>query len=973
MTPGPADDGRSHDPFGTRALRESTLRAWASSPTRLREDHTAEADLTTIGYRDRMFTELAANAADAAAAADPGSGGRMAVWLDERDLHVANTGEPLTPEGVRSLVALRVSAKKPARDQIGRFGVGFTSTATVADGVEIRSTSGSIRFDLAATEDAVRAAGIERDRAGGAVPLLRLAWPVDAGPVEGFATEVVLHLRPDVDADALLETISTQVPDLLVALDALDGITVGDGAAARLFTVEQEPITLPRNDRRVTARRLVVRETSPQGSARTVRSWREVSDGTTRWLVAEADESDGAARMLGDLRPHHIAPSGPDVLYAPTATDIELGLPCRVITTLPLTPDRRHLHPSADITDAASGYVELMQIVEPGDRVFLIPSPQRVRNADDARLTEAILEQLRDSVWLPGADGGDLVPVRAVCVAGLGTELAEILSDAFADLVHPDISAPQHLPALERVGVTPLSLAQVAERLIGVDRPARWWHRLYAALGPLVPTAREAEELSALPVPRADGRMSVGARGLVSIATPMPLRWLPTVDPDADHPLLDRLGLQRIEVTDALADPGLREMVSSLDESLDSIDVDPDDSETAGSDMRALVDEILGAVRADPHAIVPDWLRGLPIPDADGGWRPADELLLPNSPLLSVLVDDHPFGLVSDDLIEEAGADALRRIGVGWGFMTVTDDLPTAPDHDLPDEEQWWDERPEPPETLAAVRDLDLVDEDRWADALTLLATDEALAPLLARRDGYTCWWLRQHAWIDGHRLGWYRAPADTAFDGVRDVLDHPHADALRHALGGSAVESAADADDLLRNLGDPQRTVSAGTAAEVYAVIVATARRGVFEPADLAVPERIRVVSGGTSEAAVVIDEPWWVQVFDPGEMVVMGAAEHADAELLAEILDVPIASEAAAAEVDGEGSAATGSVTEAVLLGVLTGRRPRRGEVRLHDTLTVRVRHGGDERTVPVDWWVDDRGITHLRRRGTAVGHTL
>ena len=55
------------DPFGTATLRSSTLDAWAASPTRLAEDAAAEADLVTVGYQDRLLTELAANAADAAA------------------------------------------------------------------------------------------------------------------------------------------------------------------------------------------------------------------------------------------------------------------------------------------------------------------------------------------------------------------------------------------------------------------------------------------------------------------------------------------------------------------------------------------------------------------------------------------------------------------------------------------------------------------------------------------------------------------------------------------------------------------------------------------------------------------------------------------------------------------------------------------------------------------------------------------
>ena len=42
------------DPFGTAALRDGTLLAWRSSPTRLREDTATESDLVRAGYRDRV-------------------------------------------------------------------------------------------------------------------------------------------------------------------------------------------------------------------------------------------------------------------------------------------------------------------------------------------------------------------------------------------------------------------------------------------------------------------------------------------------------------------------------------------------------------------------------------------------------------------------------------------------------------------------------------------------------------------------------------------------------------------------------------------------------------------------------------------------------------------------------------------------------------------------------------------------------
>ncbi len=96
------------DPFGTDALRDGTILAWRNSPTRLREDAAAEADLVRAGYRDRLLTELAQNAADAAAG--PASPGRC-VELHGDVLRIANTGAPLDIEVVQALAALRASGK----------------------------------------------------------------------------------------------------------------------------------------------------------------------------------------------------------------------------------------------------------------------------------------------------------------------------------------------------------------------------------------------------------------------------------------------------------------------------------------------------------------------------------------------------------------------------------------------------------------------------------------------------------------------------------------------------------------------------------------------------------------------------------------------------------------------------------------------------------------------------------------------
>ncbi|MFT4397447.1 sacsin N-terminal ATP-binding-like domain-containing protein [Gordonia lacunae] len=923
----------SDDPFGTAALRSSILDAWASSPTRLAEDAAAESDLVTVGYRDRLLTELAANAADAASAA--GIAGHLAVWVDGAELHVANTGAPLTGEGVRSLAALRVSAKvstEPGDRPIGRFGVGFTATATVADRVEIRSRTGSVVFDRAATLDAARGAGITVGAAAD-VPVLRVVWPSNREPSPGFDTEVVLHLRED--PGPLLETMLAQAPDLVVELTALPRITVGD------VEVRAERSTGPDVDD--DAARSVLTTVSTIGDLGSTdqpssRRWLEVVRGGTRWLV-DADRDPG--------------PSG-DVLRAPTPTDIELSLPCRCITDLALTPDRRHLHPRAEIGDAAAGYVDLVRLVEPARRVRLIPELHLARNPDDARLIEAVRRELRDAAWLPAAAGADLVPPRAVMLVGLTDRLADILGDLFGDLLHPDLSLTQHLPALGRLGVSELGLADLAERLVGIERDPAWWYDLYDALAPLVSTGREVEELGALPIPRSDGRTAIGVRGLfVSDRISTPMRWIPTVHPDARHELLTRLGVADLTVAEAVGDPALRSLVEDVD------------VEAADDGLAA---EVCAVLRADPDASVPSWLSALALPDADGELRPADELLLPGSPLLGVLVDDHPFGVVDAEMVAECGAEPLRRIGVGWGFVTVEDDLPIAPDHDLPDEEDWWETLPDAPEKLSAVRDLDLIDERSWPAALTMMATDERIRPLLADRAGYTAWWLRRHAEVDGLLLGEYRSPSDDVLANIIDPLDHPYADELGGALARLEPDSADDATLLLTRLGDRTRAISAGAAVSVHAAVVAACRRRVVDPDEVEVPELVRTLSGEAADRAVVVDRPWLLQVLADDECVLAGPTVTAtDADLLGMLLDLPLASEECSATVSAPGDAVSWAHPDVVRFGVLRGVEVPHAEVRLHDELWVTVRDNGNDpdREVRVEWWVDAAGVTHLERR--------
>lgn len=892
------------DPFGTRSLRDSVLVAWKSSPTRLREDAATEADLVRAGYRDRVLTELAQNAADAAAEAEVP--GRLSVWLSSTGLHVANTGVPLTTAGVQSLSALRASAK-PESDatdtlNVGRFGVGFTAVLSVSEEIEVRSRSGSVRFSAAETRAELERSGIEAtvDPA-----VLRLAWPVADGPASGWDTEVVLRLRQSVDVAALLTSMRADAIDLLLELPALESISIDGTEFARTAT----PLTGDIVELAIGARR-----------------WWQYRTARARWLLPCAES--------GPTR------AGPDVLRAPTRSDEELSVPALIVADIPMQPDRRRVLPGHSATGLVSGYADFARALPAARRLVLVPAVAFPRSEFDARLREAMVDELRGSPWLPVRDG-ECVPTRAMVLPGLTDELAALLADVVPNLVIPELSNSVACDVLGRLDVTRIGLVRLVEMLSGIERSAQWWGELYTALEPLVADPLAVEELGALPVPLSDGRLVTGPRTVVltDLVDRIAVSWARVVHPDAVAPLLERLGARRATAIDLLCDPALRDEIADGDDDL------------ADAVLR------LAAGISDRDAL-PEWLGELELPDRDGEPRRADELLLPGSPLAELLVEDAPFGTVGDVLVAEYGADALRAVGVGWGFSVAVEADPTGPDHDLDDEERWWDQLDDDPPVLTAVRDLDLVDDTRWAAALTTLATDSATAGLLADRDGYTAWWLRAHAQIDGVRLGMLRSRDDPTFDGLLEVFEHSSAGAL-HALTADPDNlDIAVVQALVDALADARRAPTPAVIVETHRLLAAAN----VDSEDVALPPAVRAISGAVVDSgqALVLDLPWYAQVLDPDRLVV---GDIADAVGLARLLDLPLASEAVQARVVGTGRRTSWEREPfAVLIGAVVDLPSAGGELVVHDTLEVCLT-GAVEATVQVPWWVDGK-TTHLAR---------
>ncbi len=1009
-----------HDPFHTGELRAAVLESWSASPTRFREDANAEEDLTRGGYRDRWLVELAQNAADAAARAGVPTTLRLRVVTGAdgaAELRVGNAGAPLDADGVAALASLRASAKRDGAT-VGRFGVGFAAVLALGDAPRVltRGAEGGVTgvaFSRARTREAVAALGgrvaEELERRGGEVPVLRLVWPADPGDLadplpDGVDTEVrVASSRP---AAELLARARAQAPDLLLALPWLAGVDV-DGESVR-----REDERGPDGTTTVTIR----------GPGDTTATWttlplvgelpREVldDDGRPGLAVEERDRLRWTGLWAVPTEPTE--PAGADVLHAPTPTEETTTLPARLVVTVPLDPDRRRVRAGAVTThvlrSAAASYPALVAALPPERRPALVPAVALPASEVDALLRDAVTEALRREPWLPGSAGPDLVPARALVLdtgADPADALLTALDGAVPDLAAAVVGGPRDAPALAALGVTRVGPASLAERLAGLRRPPSWWHALYEALAATPSFAAAREELAALPVPLLDGRLVPGPRGtllpgpdLADVLTADALPGLHLVDPAAVHPLLETLGARRATAGSLLEDPELAEAVArSVEDAEAGLDVDG---------LARLVLRLLSQVGEE--ATRPEW-GALALPDAEGGVRRADELVLPDGALRAVLGDDSPVGVLAEAALTEHGRSALLAAGVLDGFAVVRDDAPAGPDHDLDDEETWWaeevdpaagwgwgggpghDEPAGPPSAMVAVRDLDLVADERWDAAWPLLAADRAVRSALVALPGepvpYTAWWLARHGRLAGHEPGHWRLP-DESSGAPKTADDDPGAAAALVALydpvpaAGALdagflaavgvrtdlrVADARDAADLLARLADPARTVPAAGVLAAHTALAAAvdARRVVV--ADVEPPVRVRTAGGRVVDAdpdrgaaPAVLDRPWLLAALEPAGVVPVAPG---GAPALADLLDLPTTAAGLRGEVRSPGVAtAWADLPGAAAWAAAVGRALPAGEVVVHERLRVAV--ADDDRTGPPrevfpGVWVDDAGV--------------
>ncbi|WP_433034498.1 hypothetical protein [Actinomycetospora sp. CA-053990] len=305
-----------------------------------------------------------------------------------------------------------------------------------------------------------------------------------------------------------------------------------------------------------------------------------------------------------------------------------------------------------------------------------------------------------------------------------------------------------------------------------------------------------------------------------------------------------------------------------------------DAEEGPDADGRARLDALAALVLdlvADGHGERD--LGALALRDTAGGYRRADELVLPEGLLRGLVDPDGPLGVLDPAVAGAHPRHALIAVGVLDGFAVLRDDAPAGPDHDLDDEETWWAEEVDPaadhggdgpdPGPLVAVRDLELVADDRWDAAWPVLAADrevrEALGgarPVEAAGDTgpwpYTAWWLGRHGRLAGQPPTAWRLPGATAVEGLYDPVPDDVAARLDPAFLAAVgvrtearVRCAEDAADLLARLADSARTVPPARAAAAHAALAEAVAAGRVAVADVDPPDRVRTADGGVRDAA--------------------------------------------------------------------------------------------------------------------------
>ncbi len=273
-------------------LNDRRLRSYDADPGLLKEHYGIEETVMAGGYGYRQILELVQNGADALLEAqehgDERNGdSRIHVQLHGSRLYVANTGAPLSEEGLGTL--LRSNASPKRGNQIGRFGLGFKSLLKLNGRIDFFArNSGAIRFDPERCR-----AELRRKFHVTEAPGLRLAWslPADERAADPLCAELAWAetiVRVEVGSDSLLQHIRQEIrsfpAEFLLFFPISTALTLDDG--------EQKPREV----------RLVI-----DGVENVLHD----GDAVSRWLVAKREVQITEDRELEDATGIHARASVP--------------------------------------------------------------------------------------------------------------------------------------------------------------------------------------------------------------------------------------------------------------------------------------------------------------------------------------------------------------------------------------------------------------------------------------------------------------------------------------------------------------------------------------------------------------------------------------------------------------------------------------------------------------------------------------
>ena len=389
-------------------LRKARLAAYKELPDDIHEHHGIEQTVLAGGYGYRQVLELVQNGADAILEAHEDGlslehGNRIQVILRDSRLYVANTGAPLSAEGVRALLRSHSSPKRG--NQIGRFGLGFKSLLRLGGKIDVfTKAGGGIRFD---PEQCCRE--LMETFNVPVAPGLRLAWPLDGVERDGdpvlrefsWAETIV---RAEIRAPELLEHLRQELRAF----------------PSEFVLFQPVPVVLQLNDGVEPERELRVEE---DGDERVL----VVGGEKSRWRVEKRDVRITDPRAVGDATHIHARDSVPLTWAIPLEGKREesgrfwFAFPTQTLTYLPgilnapwkLNSDRNAIiggEWNAELMRAAARLVaetlpKLCTADDPGRVLDAFPRQMERADDDAAPLVAELWKTLENAAVIPDATG----------------------------------------------------------------------------------------------------------------------------------------------------------------------------------------------------------------------------------------------------------------------------------------------------------------------------------------------------------------------------------------------------------------------------------------------------------------------------------------------------------------------------------------------------------------------------------------